>query len=108
MCMVSMVADYGMKLWDPKISHVETNTVPITPNQITFPWPKPAITEDQIKKWIDLAVAAKEFDKATNQPDCETPEKMEFVEKLYGRLRMLSGEFDSLADEIEVVFKLNE
>lgn len=89
MCVVSMVLDYGRERWPdiiPVSPSLPTTPLPgispsVIPNQ--FDWSK---YTEQLKKYSDTLQAAKEFDKATKQPDCEDPEKVEWATNLCNRL----------------------
>lgn len=70
MCSVSMVLDYGQKVW-PLID-------PVTP----------LITEP-LKEWAKLLEQAKVFDKVAKQPDCEDPEKVKWLEAFMIKLNDL-------------------
>lgn len=90
MCMVSNIGDDYMGKFKPWIQPVQPwpGVVPLTPGDPTpNPWSvlKPVTREefDDLKKLVeqmrkDLA-AAIEYDKATNQPDCQNEEKYKIL-----------------------------
>lgn len=84
MCVVSMVTEY----W-------KDNNLPKYPSIATYPitgmnsWPPPTVSRaefDALRKDMqelrELLVAAKKFDDATNQPNCEKEENVKFLKKL--------------------------
>ena len=81
MCVVSMVYDWTWDKWNRRY-----NPPPIVvPNPAApyYPWPAvpvpqptpPAPTPEEVQEFRDLLDRAREYDKRTSQPDCETEEK---------------------------------
>lgn len=89
MCATSAILDYGYRN-PPWYDHWQPLPAPINP----FPLPQqpqPIILPDleareAIKKFLEMLEAAKAFDKATKQPECEDPKKAEFEKKVLDRL----------------------
>ena len=83
MCMVSVVGEYfGQQLLTKEYwSHINPN--------VLQQFPQPQITRaefDALKQDIEelkkMLVAAKSYDEATNQPDCEMESKVALIKKL--------------------------
>jgi hypothetical protein len=98
MCVYSMIVDYERK-WVPEhYPWYEPHTLPWNPlpfipndkNGIELPGtPPPGPTpeefdalKDEVKELRKLLQAAKEFDEATGQHDCEAEEKVRFIKDL--------------------------
>lgn len=82
MCVVSMVMDYGRQ------HEPWTSPVPQAPG--FYPY-VPAVLPDPVAreaiiKFIELVEAAKKFDAASGQPNCEDPNKIKFEAEVLGRL----------------------
>lgn len=79
MCTVSMVTDY----W-------RDNNLPKYPGLVgQGNWPTPQVTREEfeaLRKDVlelkELLKAAKKFDEATGQPNCEKEEKVELIKKI--------------------------
>jgi len=84
MCVVSNVFDYGRSTIPDRNPWI----VPyVQPNTQTFIITQPTREEfDKLKREVDelkkLVEAAREYDAATGQPDCEDPAKAEFMRRL--------------------------
>lgn len=89
MCSVSAVLDYGIS--NPPWQY---QTVPAM-REVSLPLPDREAAE-AIKRFMKLVDAAKEFDVATKQPDCEDPEKVKFMTKVLDRLAAIERRLDSL------------
>jgi hypothetical protein len=78
MCTTSMIYDHGYqhKPWDAPAPAPYWNQQP-------FPDREAA---EAIKRFLKLLDAAKEYDKATGQPDCEDPKKAAFMTEVLDRL----------------------
>lgn len=76
MCAVSVVSDYGSKLWGG-----------YTP---TVDWKE---EYEKLKKQFDefkaLVAAAQKFDTATNQPACGDESKLKWMEEIEARIKFL-------------------
>lgn len=68
MCVVSMVMDYGRER--------------IGPNQWDL---------ESIRLYFELIEAAKKFDKAAKEPDCEDPQKARIIDDLKRRVAALEA-----------------
>jgi hypothetical protein len=108
--MVSSVHEMGSsdwkqqkKWWDdiqknPYDPHPMIPTIPIPPTP-PLPWIqtplKPILDLDLLRQWkkaIDEMIrVAEEYDKATNQPNCEDPKKMEWMKEVEKRLAELEA-----------------
>lgn len=75
MCAVSMVYDYG-RTNPPWQNPLGPSPMPLPDTQV----------EDAIKRYLKLIEDAKEYDRATKQPDCEDPEKAKFMKEVLDRL----------------------
>lgn len=100
MCMVSMVSDYGSRVWpNPQTAPYRSpwadypilpNTLP--PTDATRPYYPPAISPEdvrKIKEFLGIVEKAKEFDKMNEQPDCPDPKKVAYLESLEKRVEEL-------------------
>lgn len=88
MCIVSYCGDYfrdtaPQKPWWPAVEPL------VSPPITTFTFPQPEITReefDALKRDIEelklLLKAAKRYDEATGQPDCEMESKVVLIKKL--------------------------
>jgi hypothetical protein len=95
MCAVSNVGDEANKQWDRYIDSGQPWRIPEQTSApiITIPEIK-IIPDDEtlqhksIVDWLQkldkILIAARQFDIATNQPDCEVAEKMATLKKLAG------------------------
>jgi len=81
--------DYGRKEWPDltPINPVPWNPWEGTPLPVTPVGPVPDL--EALKKFRKLVETAKEFDEAANQPDCEDPEKIKFLEAVEARIKLL-------------------
>lgn len=84
MCTVSMIGDYYGKDFPQKYPWYPLNPNPaVLPTTVTVP---SRAEFDALKKEVEelkeLLKAAKKFDAATGQPDCEMDEKVKFIKKL--------------------------
>jgi hypothetical protein len=75
MCMVSVIMDVKLDQWNTTYPYVQ------------FPMLVPSRAEfDALKQEVEvlrkLLTAAKDYDKITNQPDCEKPEKVALVKRI--------------------------
>lgn len=84
MCATSAILDYGMH-------HKPWENFPVYPYPFPAPIPPLQLLPDleaceAIKKFMDLLEAAKNFDRATKQADCEDPQKAAFEDEMRNRL----------------------
>jgi hypothetical protein len=84
MCMVSNIGDiYGKKYpqapWYPSIPD---NPVPITYTAIGVSKEEFDALKKEVKELKKLLLAAKKFDEATGQPDCEMEDKVAVLKKV--------------------------
>ena len=79
MCTTSTIYDYG-RTNPPWLAPNYPNAVPYVP---TLP---DLDAHDAIKRFLKLLDAAKNYDEATGQKDCETPEKASFMAEILARL----------------------
>lgn len=81
MCVVSMVMDYWKDDFNRKYP---SGIIPTSINP--FPFAVSREEFEEIKKELQelkkLILAAKKYDEATNQPDCEQDSKIELVKKI--------------------------
>ena len=90
MCSYSMIADHFHDKWTqppyvvPPPRPMDPQPVPnVMPYPIYVPQPLPRpITQDEVDELRELLRKAKEYDKKTNQEDCELEEKKEKLRKL--------------------------
>lgn len=92
MCAVSAVMDYGMRHPPWQFYPPTVPSMPMAPPQ---PFPDPEAAE-ALKKFMKMVEAAKEFDAASKQPDCEDPKKMEFMKQVLDRLDAIEKRLQSL------------
>lgn len=79
MCSTSAIMDYGSSSPDFQ-RHLQQ---PFNP----FHAPKTDNEAvDAIKRFIKLVDAARDFDRAAGEPDCEDPKKFEFMQQVLDRL----------------------
>lgn len=91
MCAFSNISDWAKDNWTiPSIPTMDPNPK----NPIVQPWQQPTVaapawntpyngpTKEQFQELIELLRAAKKFDKATGQPDCEDAMKKEMLRKM--------------------------
>jgi hypothetical protein len=84
MCVVSNIIDTGMKTWpNPTNPEFVPWAPPVIPNTLPDIM---GIPFEALRNWKELLEKAKKFDELTNQPNCESPEKVEYVNKLTDRL----------------------
>lgn len=83
MCSVSMVITEGQRLW---------NDDSIRQWPLTYVPPQQQFDPEVIKKWTEMLKVAKEFDTISEQPDCEDPKKVEWVDKFTDRLTEIGTE----------------
>lgn len=76
MCAVSAIYDHGRRDWPTPFN-------PIIPNS---PWPADTPTRKEFDELKKLVEAAREYDNATGQPDCELDEKAEWFKELEARV----------------------
>ena len=91
MCVVSMIGDDWQKMQLPKHPWVSP-TYPTTPGYPHFPngisvHPSPSREEfAALKREVEarkkLLLAAKAYDEATGQPDCEVDEKVDLIKRI--------------------------
>lgn len=105
MCVVSNISDYAKDRWRESYPWVEP-LYPSSPNTVPkVDWGKilkPEVSKEEfealkkevqeLKKLLEQAI---KFDEATNQPDCEIDEKVDFLKKI--------GKFVGV--DLEEVFK---
>ena len=92
MCVSSMIYDYGRQNPPWQNPAPWPNSFPVT-----VPSPLPdREAADAIKKFLKLLEDAKEYDRATKQPDCEDPEKSKFMIEVLDRLAAIEKRLDSL------------
>lgn len=81
MCSLSVVMDYGIQQW-PKYTAM--------PEPMIFgPIPKsepPGPTKEQFEEFLKLMRAAKRFDEATGQPNCELESKKQIIRDMAKQL----------------------
>lgn len=82
MCVVSQILDYGKDRW----SFVPPYTLPNNPVEYI-----PLPTKEELEEFRRLIEAARRFDEATGQPDCELDEKLEWLKDLEARVRKLEA-----------------
>jgi len=88
MCIVSSVGDEYQRTWPYRHPEVPWTTDPNKTYHLTYPdVDKVSKKEfDELKKEVEalkeLLKAAKIYDEATGQPDCEVDEKVDFIKKL--------------------------
>jgi len=90
MCVVSMIMDHGGRRW-PNPAPDAAPAVPPIPAWQFPPPPSPFPSEQEIKEFRDLLEQAKKIDKVTGQPDCEDPEKTDWMEEMEKRVSALEG-----------------
>lgn len=86
MCAVSNIGDQ----WSKTVPGVHPWTQPyIAPDPKPFVWPTPGVSKaefdalrNEIQELRKLLIAAKAFDAATGQPDCEVEEKTALIKRL--------------------------
>ena len=84
-----MISDYGrQRIWPDQEFYRY-------PNQPTY-IPNPQEEAEKIKKFKELLDKAAEMDKKAGQPNCEAPEKIEFIESLELRLLELEKQLKEL------------
>jgi len=90
MCTVSMVFDYGRRVWpEPYPAPPPFSPWPF-PN--VAPSPDPLPTKEEWEAFWELVEKARKFDELTGQPDCEDPQKSEWVKAIEARLDRLEGD----------------
>ena len=97
MCTYSMVLDYGRYRLFPHPQ--DPNPFYVYPMPPPFPIPTPeesAETMRRMEAYFKLLESAKEADKELDQPDCEDPAKVEWLESLEMRYLMLKREREAL------------
>lgn len=80
MCTYSMIVDHYTQKWEqlqPRIT--------LTPPFVLLN-AEPAITDAEIKEFRTLLDRAREYDKKTGQPDCETDEKRQLLKAVADKL----------------------
>lgn len=87
MCVYSMIVDHYNNEWGRKRPQF-----PFPQPPLAFPTnpppnpPKPLITEEELKRFMELLRRAKEYDEKNNQKDCEMESKKETLRKLAEQL----------------------
>ena len=97
MCVVSMIIDHTKRDYPGRYPWYPWEPDKTSPYKL---WPKPTTTDstyifpsgpsqqqfDALKKEVEelkkIVKAAKEYDEATGQPDCEVDEKVDMIKKL--------------------------
>lgn len=84
MCVVSMISDWGRDRWplQPQPYSYPSGPLPLPPS----PYLPSKQEWDEFK---ELLRRAAEYDKRTNQPDCEDPKKQEWMKEIERRLELL-------------------
>ena len=98
MCNVSMIFDtYKPHLPDPNAyPWPQPGTAvpwPIAPAPRVGEWPTPTALRELLESFRQAVEAAKAFDRLTNQPDCEDPEKAKLLDRV--------DELERRLDELE-------
>lgn len=114
MCFVSNVLDYGRQLW-PHPPYV----VPVSPIVPIVPWEgedptgirkvpptmTPRVTKtptpEEWEAFRELIEKARKFDEIANQPDCEDPEKVSWLEVMLEVMKERLDELERLNAELE-------
>ena len=79
MCVASMIFDHFHDKWAPRIIPVPT----WPPTYIPIPVPSaPLVSPDEIAEFRKLLDRAREYDRKTNQPDCELDKKRKKLKRL--------------------------
>jgi hypothetical protein len=103
MCVVSMIMDdYWKRNKDDSQRHIQPTIYPYSPSPSSLPIPTISREEfDELKRDIKelkkLILAAKKYDEATGQPDCEQAEKMALLRKLAELVGVDLSDLTSLA-----------
>lgn len=87
MCVTSVIFDSTKDMWNPKPNYTYPTWPTFNPAAPTQPpeiWTPPYTgpTKEQFQELIELLKAAKKFDTATGQKDCENKMKMEMLKKM--------------------------
>lgn len=91
MCVVSNTIDYHRDWWPDKDPYKGWPKKTTAPDPIFIPVTSPpqpytGPTKEQFEEFLKLLRAAKLYDNATGQPDCEMDEKKKLVKELAERL----------------------
>ena len=92
MCVMSMVLDHYTREWPNPSKHWKIDPI-YWPEEIPSQ-PDPGEikkTLDRINKFMDLIEKAKEIDNVTNQPDCEDPKKVEYLDEIKALKKQLEA-----------------
>lgn len=85
MCAVSNIGDWGRHQW-PNFPAPAPATYPYpykpSPGSIDYVPPYNGPTKEQFEEFLKLLRAAKKFDDATGQKDCEQPEKVDWIKAM--------------------------
>lgn len=95
MCVVSNIGDYGRDMW-PK-PWGEPYKLPQFPGPgravpmpgIDYPMPQRPYngpTKEQFEEFLELLRKAKKFDDLTNQPKCESQQKLDWIQPIADHL----------------------
>lgn len=77
MCVYSAISEWGRNTFNP---HAFPQVVPPTTVNITM---------EQWKEYLKLLEAAKKFDDATGQPNCESEDKTAWMKEVEDRLKAI-------------------
>jgi hypothetical protein len=90
MCAVSAVLNHGINQWPlPERTPYEWHIQPpddMIPLKYKVTKNPQSPTAEQWAEFLKLVKAAKEFDKATGQPDCEDPAKDQWMKDMESRI----------------------
>lgn len=100
MCAVSMITDYGQRIWpqpwEPSKPWVPTNPpMPPSPYAPQPEQPEKLPSPEDWKKFMELVKAAEKFDRETGQPDCVDPEKDAWMKRIMDRLDAIEKKIDA-------------
>lgn len=83
MCVVSNMGDYGRTVPLP-------NTQPWTPTPTPAPQPAvPPWTRETFEMFKEMLELARKFDRESGQPDCDVPDKLDWMKEVERRLEEL-------------------
>lgn len=92
MCMLSVVYDYGRQKW-PNPNPFTVTPTPWSPPSVQPLNPKrPLPTHDEWEALKAAIKAAREFDEAAGEAECEDPEKVAWFEEVDARLTALEAD----------------
>lgn len=92
MCSTSAIYDYGRQ--NPPWNNPDYGlTAPNRLGGLQLPDPEAA---EAIKRFLKLLDAAKHYDEATGQPNCEDPQKSKFMNEVLERLSAIEKRLESV------------